>query len=1655
MEIAEQAKDRTLQEIIDSIRDTDSDIEVLNTLQYLSSRSVRLDVEGSYYADTKQVKPTCMSIDLDSVIARYDMVDDVLLNQLIYNPHPNTQTDVHFGLLENVLPISETNMSFPMSYQKHLGITINPPIVRVLNPVALTIVEIAKARDWIRHDDIRQLVCIDDRKYIPVSTPGTPKPTVGSRFYPNHAESNNTFSLPTPENSDPVHGWIRLNPNAVPYEERRERLHEYMKCVRDVAAAVCYVYSPSNYHELSRMFVDENRKSNDGKCLGGMWIHRLAFIKMIADLERSGKYKKNKTSPNANVLMYIEETFHGKARCSSVKMNTDFLNSDVAELKECAQEAASNLSKKVCESMATDYSILRLNALHILKGSVVLGIGLQFEAQIQTDAGYYQLYPCRFSNASDDDKTDWIRKEYITGGLCRGLSGFVQSSIFTDYAVTRDKALLPPNRSPSTSVMNFMNGDQDCLLLRNQTYYNWMRYCQGEALLPYEAKFSTRLQFCRQLSGDRFFGTTSATDDEISGDINAADLCRNIEQFDRVKNINLSSAATKPGFRQEMAFLVESSHPSESSAFGHVANVLHHDITSVVCKMLQGPIFETLQDARRNTKFVELSVIVAYMMYLLNAYIFLYKMCLTMLMRETIDTLDRNTVCIFLKFIQDYLAIFYSGSTKPVEYSHKTITAKGAANVHKVKYAFSVNSLKLGNALNRPYCLLPTIPALLKEYMVENAFGNLKARNQVFQSRGFILTQPMNTEGSVKRKAKYNLVLKEGLSKSTGVIYQCYNIDCMNRYHFSSTALHSHLRDSKVCSASVPSNGISSSNSVSHQYETTWLSTEVVEMFNRQIEKECSVSPEHTLALSCVRDGKSIYINGDAGAGKSYLGRLLLRLCLMIHGDWVIKPYGRDKVFGLAFQGIACTNMGTLFTSVHKYLSIKDFKVLQPNRSDEEMQTFCRDSLVADPDLKNKLRTTEVLIIDEVGNIHETLGKYLVTFLKVARDDYSPFGGVQVIAMGQVTQGLPVEEKAMLDDSKRQFSWGRNEELLHNTRHINLKTLFRSDKDTKLQDLIKKARQGSLVTNDFKFMRNTCGENVKAALARDAQFDKKQAVTNLYYELDKVSSSNISFIKENEVYLNKYRKLQTVYAKDYCDEDVPDPAKDVFDEKSCVLDIESGITFDKELQMPAKLYVYIGMPVILTRNMWSNDLTKDHNLSKGTQGIITSFVTTYENGVESDSIQKIVVKLKLTSECGHEIEVERTLARQLGFSIRIPSMFSRWQKNENLQNKERPGCYARVKPGNNFSNSVQRSMFPFTYGKDLSWSSIQGLTLNMVCINLGPNALITSPKAQYSVPAIFYVGLSRVRSIKNVLIIWPEKKHDNYYERFLNCVDKGSVQFEKNWIAEAERAKDEYVLKALDQITLLDMQRNNYFRVPDPAFMSTVIIPASREDIEKDAEAQKVLHGLWKYIMLSVHFQFEKGFFLTTICNDGAKEMYDSKLKNYFNEMVRVQPLTAVFRNLKQYMLDNIAKVFKQVLQQNTYTTSPTFAWLTKEAYFAWGKEYIEKVKVYMFQRDPDLKTAHEKSAKYFESEVIIKEFSALTDTQKDEMNMKMSASAVLDDDALCIAARKEVEKRSENLQKRAREQFFNPYRNETKRMKIGQKLSERSKQNKLITKST
>jgi len=1583
-----RAKPLPLGEIVCLLKSMDKDLEVVQTLEYLLKRDIKLDVKNSYAEIDDNVHTTDVSIDLDSVIAKYEGIHGDVLQEIDRRLKFTKTKEVFCGI----------DVTFPDGLRNELGLSIKENLQQCVDPVALAIVSLARDKEWIRRDDLKQLINIDDAKYMPLSVPGVPRPTVGFRFHPRHQENNNMFNLPTPANSDPVHGWIRLNPKTVGETNRIKYINQYMRCVRDIAAALCYVYTPANHYELIQIFSDKLVLSNDGKCLGGMWIHRLAYIKMLFELGVISTNAKDST-----IIEYMEETFHGKARCSTVQLKINLCTLEDANYDMVSKQAAEKLSYRICEGMATDHSILRLHEMNILNGKIILGIGLQYEIVSEREHGvtYEMYYPCQFSNADDEDKSDWVRKEYIAGGLCRGLSGFVETSVFIDYALTEDNGMLPAQHGPSSKVENYFNvkdGSDECkcLLLRKQVYYNWLRYSFKEALVSYETKLSTRLQYCRHLRQGRFF---SAVDDDIEGDINIADLYRNITEYSKAKTQNLSSAASKPGFRQEMAFMVSNLKSSHSTmrrniniSLWNMSEEERHDyVRHNISKILTEPVLQSFLDANKKTKIVKLSLVVSYMLLMINAYILLYNMCLLVLNQKTLQPLDRNSVCIFMKFIQDFLSIFYSGSDKPASYVHKMVLKKGDSKSVTIKYSYAVFRKALGNKLGRPYSLLPTLPTILKEYMVENMFGEPETRSaalKVCENRGFILSQPMNTEESVNRKMKYARLVEEGHESCMGIVFQCANTQCLNRYHLSMKSLFLHLDLIPACNScakrgtsnDISGDGSSYTNATNdNDYPTTSLTRDVVAHIHAAMERECkNASRDHEFALSEIREGRSVYLSGDGGAGKSYLGRILLKQCLLIHGDWVLKPYGRDRVFGVAFQGIACTNMGTSFTSIHRYLEIGDFEQLNPSLNDDEIKQYCQRRFEGLPALRKKMRNTEVLLIDEVGNINDVLGRYLMAHLKVAKDTTAAFGGVQLIAMGQVTQMLPVDEKKMKNQKNKQLSWGTNQELNVNTRHINLKTLYRSTGDEKLQGLIKAARHGNLTQENISYLKLNCGKNVKNIMGdASASITDKNQITELFYELNNVQTSNEKFIISHSKHLQYYNNLQKVFAKDYISAPYGSGANEDKDKNADAIlyDAFSSIrgrhgSFDRAVRVAAEMFVYVGMPVVLTQNIWSQDLTAVYNLSKGTQGKIKHIKKNNDTG----EVTEIVLSLTLTSECGHPFQVMHTSKRHLGFLKMIPEHESAYVYKRDMK------AYKEIELQTGRPIYVQRSMFGFTYGKNLSWSSIQGLTMKMISLDLNINNFVTSKDSIYQVPALFYVALSRVRSLDDLNIIWPTNSKENYFS-FFNRVHHPSVDFEKDWVLEADKESAEYILKAQDNIALMEMQRKNYFKSPNPSACNSysVLLPTEL-DLQRDNNMQECLKELWKFLMLSVHFEFDEGFFLP-ICDTKAQCMYNLSFQKKVQATQKCETNTMIFSLLKTYMMESLCFAFRVKTEVEL-----KFTWMQKEDYHSWGKTFLARLKGYMYQMLPDLGESIDKSAQKFRHKIIKIEYNKLKEAEKTQM---------------------------------------------------------------------
>ncbi|MFK7934124.1 MAG: ATP-dependent RecD-like DNA helicase [Saprospiraceae bacterium] len=127
------------------------------------------------------------------------------------------------------------------------------------------------------------------------------------------------------------------------------------------------------------------------------------------------------------------------------------------------------------------------------------------------------------------------------------------------------------------------------------------------------------------------------------------------------------------------------------------------------------------------------------------------------------------------------------------------------------------------------------------------------------------------------------------------------------------------------------------------------------------------------------RHRASMFITGKAGTGKSTLLRLFQQTC-------------KRKVVVLAPTGIAALNVGG--QTIHSFFG---FPIKPITRADIRKR---RD--------RRLYQRMEVLVIDEISMVRADMLDNIDAFLQINRDNYAPFGGVQVVFFGDLFQLPPV-----------------------------------------------------------------------------------------------------------------------------------------------------------------------------------------------------------------------------------------------------------------------------------------------------------------------------------------------------------------------------------------------------------------------------------------------------------------------------------------------------------------------------------------------------------------------------------------------------------------------------------------------------------------------
>ena len=153
-------------------------------------------------------------------------------------------------------------------------------------------------------------------------------------------------------------------------------------------------------------------------------------------------------------------------------------------------------------------------------------------------------------------------------------------------------------------------------------------------------------------------------------------------------------------------------------------------------------------------------------------------------------------------------------------------------------------------------------------------------------------------------------------------------------------------------------------------------------------------------ALDILKTGKNVFLTGSAGSGKTYT------LNEYIH----YLRARRVPVATTASTGIAATHMNGITIHSWSGIGIKD------ELSERDLANLSRKKI-----LKDRLRETAVLIIDEISMLHAKQLNAVNQVLKHMRQSDEPFGGIQVVVAGDFFQLPPVGSRGETNREKFAF----------------------------------------------------------------------------------------------------------------------------------------------------------------------------------------------------------------------------------------------------------------------------------------------------------------------------------------------------------------------------------------------------------------------------------------------------------------------------------------------------------------------------------------------------------------------------------------------------------------------------------------------------------
>ena len=205
------------------------------------------------------------------------------------------------------------------------------------------------------------------------------------------------------------------------------------------------------------------------------------------------------------------------------------------------------------------------------------------------------------------------------------------------------------------------------------------------------------------------------------------------------------------------------------------------------------------------------------------------------------------------------------------------------------------------------------------------------------------------------------------------------------------------------------------------------------------------LNEEQQAVLDQVFEGKNVFCTGPGGTGKTFVIKELRRQ---------LEEKGKT-VAVTSLTGMAAVLIGA--QTIHSWSGIGI-----GTRSVDDYFEFIRK---CQPKVREAWRTTDVLIIDEISMMSDEIFEKLDLLGQKLRWNVKPFGGLQIICLGDFYQLPPINAKFVFESS----IWNKTLDVV-----VSLDQIYRQ-KDPIFQNMLNEIRQGVVSDETDRLLRSRIG----------------------------------------------------------------------------------------------------------------------------------------------------------------------------------------------------------------------------------------------------------------------------------------------------------------------------------------------------------------------------------------------------------------------------------------------------------------------------------------------------------------------------------------------------------------------------------------------------